>query len=391
MKGHIVKRAKNTYSLVVELGLHPETGKRQQKWITFIGKRKAAENELHRQLTLVEAGDFIDPSKVTVGEFFEQWLSVIAEHKVGRKTMERYRSIVKHHIGPALGRLPLQKLTALHIETHYARLAKEGRKDGREGGLSAQTILHHHRLISEALQKAVAWKLRTHNPADSVTPPAITPREVMPIDETQSAWLLTVAEGTRLYLPIMLALCTGLRRGEILALRWSDMDWDRAVLTVSRALEETSEGVELKQPKTRHGRRKVAVPAIAVDALRKHEAGQQHYRELLGEGYQENDLICCVEDGSIWKPSAFTSSYRALLKRRKLAGPNFHALRHSHASQLLRAGVDAKVISKRLGHSRASFTMDVYAHLMPGQDAEAANRTDAGLRKALKSAAQVAG
>jgi integrase len=112
---------------------------------------------------------------------------------------------------------------------------------------------------------------------------------------------------------------------------------------------------------------------------------------VLGAGYQDLDLICCVEDGTIWKPSAFTSAYRALLKRRKLTGPNFHALRHSHASQLLKDGVDMKVISKRLGHSRASFTMDTYAHLLPGQDEEAAKRTDAGLRKALKTTSPVLG
>jgi integrase len=230
MKGHIVKRAKGSYSLVIELGQHSETGKRQQKWLTFEGDKRAAEDELHRQINLVRTGDFIDPDKVTVAEFFERWLTVVAEQKVGHKTFERYESIVKNHIVPALGRLPLQKLTALHIETHYARLAKEGRKDGREGGLSAQTILHHHRLISEAMQKAVTWKLRTHNPADGVTPPSVRRREVTPIDEAQAAWLVTAAEGTRLYIPVLIAVCAGLRRGEILAVRWTGVDWDLEVI-----------------------------------------------------------------------------------------------------------------------------------------------------------------
>jgi integrase len=399
MKGHIVKRAKGSYSLVIELGPHPETGKRQQKWITFTpdpkhpkgkGPQTQAEDELNKQITLVNTGDFVDPSKVSVAEFFEQWLTVVAEQRVSHKTLDRYRGIVKNHIVPAFGPLPLQKLTALHIEKHYSRLAKGGRKDGRDGGLSAQTLLHHHRLISEAMEKAVTWKLRTHNPADGVEAPTVRPREVTPINQTQAAWLVTVAEGTRLYVPIMLAICTGLRRGEILALQWANVDWNCALLKVNRALEESTAGVAFKKPK--NGReRTIAAPELLLETLRTHRAKQQEYREKLGAGYQDHDLICCVEDGSIWKPSAFTSAYRDLLKRRKLTGPNFHALRHAHASQLLKDGVDVKVISKRLGHSRASFTMDVYAHLMPGQDQEAARRTDAGLRKALETTTRVVG
>jgi len=390
MKGHIVQRSKGSYSLIIELGPHPETGKRQQKWITFKGNKRDAENELTKRLNEVNTGDFVDPSKVTVAEFFEQWLTVVAEQRVSRKTFDRYRSIVKQHVVPAFGRLLLQRLTALHIETHYSRLAKEGRKDGRKGGLSGQTILHHHRLLSEAFQKAVTWKLVKNNPTDGVEAPVVRPQEIVPIDETQAAWLLTVAEGTRPYIPIMLAIGLGLRRGEVLALRWSDVNWDRAVLMVSRSLEESTVGVAFKEPKGKRSR-EVALPTVVVEALLKHQTQQDGFRQLLGEGYQENDLICCVEDGSIWKPSAFTSTYRALLKRRKLAGPNFHALRHAHASHLLKNGVDAKVISKRLGHARASFTMDVYAHLMPGQDGEAAKRTDAGLRKALEATTRVAG
>jgi integrase len=346
---------------------------------------------------LVNTGDFVEPDRVTVAEFFEQWLVVVAEQKVGHKTMDRYRSIVRNHITPAFGRVPLQKLTALHLETHYAHLAREGRKDGKAGqdgkagGLSPQTILHHHRLISEALDKAVTWKLRTHNPAKGVTPPTVPSRELTPIDEVEAAWLITVAEGTRLYIPIILAVAAGLRRGEILALRWVDIDLDHGTLRVRRALEESTAGVTVKEPKSRSGRRPVAMPALLVEALRKHKAQQEEFRNALGTDYQDLDLVCCVEDGSIWKPSAFTSAYRDLLRRRKLSGPNFHALRHAHVSHLLDHGVDIKVISQRLGHSRASFTMDVYAHLMPGQDEEAANRTDAGLGKALQTTRRVVG
>ena len=135
---------------------------------------------------------------------------------------------------------------------------------------------------------------------------------------------------------------------------------------------------------SRRGRRTVALASLTIEALREHKQEQDRRKEMLGGAYQDNDLICCTEDGSIWKPSAFTSAYRDLLKRRKLDGPNFHALRHGHVSQLLDEGADIKLISERLGHSKTSFTLDVYGHLLPGRDEEAARRIDASLRAAIE-------
>jgi integrase len=154
---------------------------------------------------------------------------------------------------------------------------------------------------------------------------------------------------------------------------------------IRRAVEETSAGICFKEPKSRSGRRQITVPQIALDALVKHQSTQSALKEAFGSDHQHEGLICSKEDGALWRPSAFTSAYRALLKRRELAGPNFHALRHSHASQLIKNGADMKVLSKRLGHSRTSFTMDVYAHLLPGQDEEAAARFDAALRRAIEA------
>ncbi|WP_321472134.1 site-specific integrase [uncultured Paludibaculum sp.] len=152
---------------------------------------------------------------------------------------------------------------------------------------------------------------------------------------------------------------------------------------MDRSLEQTKVGgLVFKEPKTRI--RTVALPPLVIEALDELRAEQIATMEMLGQdGYEQNDLICCLPDGGLWKPSAFTSCYRALLSRRKVSGPNFHALRHSHASHLLRAGVDLKEISSRLGHSRASFTLSTYMHLLPGQDHEAARRTDEILRKAI--------
>lgn len=384
MRGHVVKRSAGSYSLVLELGEHPETGKRQQKWITFRGSKKQAETELNNRLKELQDGNFVNPDKVTVTEFFDQWLALV-QPELANKTYDRYKSLIDHHVKPAFGHLRLQKLTPYHLEMNYSRLKTEGRKDGRQGGLSSQTLLHLHRLVREALQKAVSWSLLVSNPVDRVAAPRVRSQEVSPINEAQAAWLLTCAEGTRLYIPVMLAICCGLRRGELLAVRWSDLDEGRATLRIIRSLEESTKGIAFKEPKSAKGRREVALPQVAIEALQKHRSTQDGYREAIGSGYGSNDLICCVEDGSIWKPSAFTSAYRDMLRRRKLTGPNFHGLRHAHASWLIKAGVDMKTVSTRLGHSRTSFTMDRYVHAMPGQDEEAAKRTDAGLRKAMES------
>jgi len=384
MKGHLVKRAEGSYSVVLDSGKDPNTGKRQQKWVTIQGRKADAERELARLLNEVHTGGFIEPAKLTVAEYLERWLKDYAEVNVSGKTFERYQSIVGQHLNPALGHLPLPKLRPLHIQAHYSQALRDGRKDGRPGGLTPQSVLHHHRILREALQQAVRWQLLARNPADAVEPPRPRPREVRAIDEAQTAWLLEVAEGTRLHLPIMLAVSAGLRRGEILGLRWADLDSQLGVLHIRRSVEQTRKAVCFKEPKSRQGWRTVALPALALEALQSHRQQQARHKALLGDDYQDGDLICCVEDGSLWKPSAFTSAYRDLLRRHKLPGLNFHALRHSHASQLLKAGADVHLVSRRLGHAKAGFTLSTYAHMLPGQDEEAARRVDVALRAAIE-------
>ncbi|MCC7176071.1 MAG: site-specific integrase [Bryobacterales bacterium] len=382
MKGHIVKRSEGSYSVVLELGKDPQTGRRLQKWVTIRGNKRAAERELARRLAEIHSGGFVDPGKITVAEFLESWLTRYAEPNVSPATAQRYRSIVAHHLAPALGSLPLARLTPLHIQAMLGASLKDGaRKDGREGRLSPQSVLHHHRVLSEALGQAVRWQLLARNPCDAVEPPRVVPKEARALDEAETSWLLDCALGTRLYVPILLAVCGGLRRGEILALRWQDADLAAGTLRVWRSLEETRGGVRFKEPKAKRSR-SLALAPLVVEALRGLQQDQARRKEALGNDYQAGDLICCRDDGSVWVPSAFTSAYRALLRRRNLKGPNFHALRHSHASQLLKAGVDIKVVQERLGHARAGFTYSVYAHILPGQDREAAQRQEEALRKA---------
>lgn len=382
MKENIQKRG-SKYSIKVNIGRDPVTGKRRQKWYSGFRTKQAARDKLAEVQNQLATGAYIEPSKLTLGDYLNKWLEEVS---VSGKTLERYRQICQNAIIPALGSVPLPKLQPLHIQNFYRQQLESGRMKPRKGepmGLNPQTVLHYHRLLHKALAQAVRWNLLTVNPADRVDAPKVQQREVQPIDEVHSVWLIELAEGSRCYIPIILAIYTGMRRGEILALRWQDVNLEAGYLEVKQALEETKlAGVVFKPPKTRKGQRGISLSPKVVEKLRAQKAEQERRKAFLGDAYQDLDLVCCREDGSIWKPSAFTSAYRDLLKSRKLDGPNFHALRHSHASQLLRSGIDAKVISERLGHSKVGFTLDTYIHLLPGEQEEAAAATEKAMNAA---------
>jgi integrase len=381
MKGHIRKRGKDSWAIVIDLG-RDSAGKRRQKWHTVHGTRKNAETELTRLLHQLDSGTYVRPTKMTVEEYLERWLKDYAEHNVAAKTFERYAEIARKHLAPNLGHFTLAKLHPLHIQEYYSLALERGRRDG-SGGLSAQTVVHHHRLLRTALQQAVKWQLLARNPADAVEPPRPRHKEVRALDEGETAKLLNAAKGKRLYMPVLLAVTTGLRRGEILGLKWSDIDLQDGTLAVRRSLEQTSVKIAFKEPKSARSRRMVDLPQLTADALKWHRSDQARERLRAGAAYQELNLVCCMADGSLWQPTSLTHSFVALVHGIKLPRIRFHDLRHSHATHLLHQGVHPKVVSERLGHSTVGITLDVYSHVLPGLQKEAAKRVDQALRIAL--------
>jgi integrase len=204
------------------------------------------------------------------------------------------------------------------------------------------------------------------------------------LSETQIARMLALASGTDLYVPILLAVTTGMRRGEILALTWQDFDPKSGHLTVTKSLEQTKEGLTVKAPKTAKGRRTIPLPAITVQALKRHKAEQGRRRLRLGALYQELGLICAGPDGSHQEPDSFSQRFQIFLKKTDLPHIRLHDLRHTHATQLLKQGVHPKVVAERLGHSSIAITLDTYSHVVPGLQEEAARQLDRVLKKAIR-------
>jgi integrase len=381
MTGSLVERPKGSgkWSAVLYLGADPVTGKKKQKWVRLQGNKRDAQRELRKLLTDMDQGTFVEPAKTTVAEFLESWLEAYCRLNLSAGTVEVYERVVRLHLIPQLGRIPLQKLSAMDLQRYFARAAADGRKDG-PGGLAQKTLLGHYRILHKALNMAVKWQVVSRNIADSIDPPRAERKEMSAACEEESAAIIRAAEGTRMFAPVLLALCTGMRIGEILGLQWADVDLIAGSLTVRASLRPDR---TLAPPKSDKSRRTITLPSLAVEALRRHKAEQAEQRLARGPEYAFRGFVLADETGTPYHPDTMSHAFVRMLAKHRLRRIRFHDLRHSHASQLLAQGINVKVVSERLGHSSASLTLDVYAHVLPNQQEEAARRVDSALRAAM--------
>lgn len=307
----------------------------------------------------------------TLSEYLTTWLADYAKPNVTGKTYERYERIVEHNIKPHLGHIRLCDLKPTEIQRFYSLLLREGRKKG--GGLSPLTVQHVHRLLRKTLHQAVRWEILDRNPADGADSPRVPRKEMHALDREGLTRLLALLRGNKLYLPVLLAATTGMRRGEIMALRWSDIDLDGRVLRVARSLQQTKAGLEFKEPKSVRGRRNIRLAQATIDALKTH-------RKAIDTG--DSGLVVCRPDGTPWPPDQLSAEFHLFAKRNGFA-IRFHDLRHTHASNLLRDGVPVNVVSQRLGHAEPAITLNVYSHVLPGMQEEAAAKVDAMMAEVL--------
>jgi integrase len=374
MRGHIQQRSPGSYRVAVSAGFDPVTGRRRQVFRTVKGTKRDAERELTKLLREIDSGSFADPGRTTVGEYLEQWL-VHVKTRVRSRTFERYEALVRRHLVPTLGAIPLAKLQPLHIQGLYAKALSKGRLDGK-GGLSATSVLHIHRVLSEALRQAVRWQMLVGNPAAAVQPPRPERPRLEVVGPEVAEKLLAAARGTSLELPVVLALGTGMRRGELLALRWSEVDLEAGVARVTRSVQETSQGLTFEEPKTDRSRRGVSLPGFVIVALKQHRKEQAERRLLLGEAWADHNLVLDRGDGNPWRPNNLSQSFATFAEKVGYPAVRLHDLRHGHATLMLWKGVHPKVVSERLGHSSIGITLDTYSHVIPSLQAEAASVLD---------------
>jgi integrase len=377
--GHIRQRSPGSWE--VRYSIRNSRGQRQTVTTTVRGDRKAAERELRRLLRAIDTGEHVDATRMRVRDWLACWLETVRE-EVSPKTHERYAEIVRNFLTPALGDLPLQKLTPSYIQEAYNRWATGGRRDGKEGGLSPLTRRYIHVILKSALARAVEQQVLARNPADAFKRrlPKVERKEMVTLTAEESERLLEGIKDTRTYWPVMLALATGMRRGEILALRWKNVDFDRGVLRVVQSLEQTKSELRFKDTKTSRSRA-INLPTFAVDELRRLKREQAEELLALGIRQTGETLACCRADGEPLQPRSLTHQFIRLRGRVKdLPRVRFHDTRHSHATQLLAGGVHPKVAQERLGHSTITTTMDLYSHVTETMQADAAARLDAAFQ-----------
>jgi integrase len=384
MNGHLKDLGDGRWRLTFDLERGAD-GKRRQKTRTFhaSGKR-AAEKERTRILAEAQSGQFHEPSRVTVGELLDAWMETVVKPTVSPGTYQHRAQIVRDHLRPRFGGLKLSRLAAVDIQRAWADLLSSG---GARGPVSPATLKNIHSVFRQALRQAIDWDLLTKNPADRVKLPRQEQPPPKAITEEEFRRILHACEGSRVYLPVLVAVATGLRRGELAALRWQDLQFheDGGSVTVRQSFRVDKGTGELlvSQTKSRRERRHSFGPALAA-ALQEHRREQERQRREFRAVWQEHGLVFPKDDGSPWPPGAIYSMFQHRLKAAGLPLVPLHTLRHSSGTWEIEHGISLPVVSERLGHRSAAFTLGKYLHVLPGKDEEAAAVKDGIIARLLE-------
>jgi integrase len=374
MSGHVRKRGKRgQWYAVIDVF---DGGKRKRRWhkLENCNGKREAEKACERLIAQRGDGTYVERSKMAVAEFVRERITQWeAAGNITPRTAQRYRQLAENQIAPHLGAKLLQKMSRLDIEAWHTVL--------RNGGLAARTIGHAHRLLGTALGDAERDGLVIKNVCKLQKAPKVAESEMVIVQDVPNFVSRLREAAGRLYAPAIVALFTGMRLGEVLALRERSVDFDRGLIEVREALEETqAHGIRFKSAKTRAGRRNITLPDIAIEALREHRKQLLETRLLLGQGrLAPDDLLFGNLEGGPLRPSAISSDWGDVAECLGMPEITFHGLRHTHASQLIAGNVDIVTISKRLGHAKPSVTLAIYAHMFHTDDSKAAVAINAAL------------
>lgn len=375
MRGSIVQRG-NSISIVVDLGRDPQTGKRQQKWFSGYKTKKAAEKDLPKILLKAQNGELVKSNSINVTDFFTEWLDNHSKkNDLSPTTINGYENIINNHVIPYFGQRKLQDLKTYDIQKYF--------DDKFNSGLSAKTLTQHYRVIKKALTYALKMKLIEYDICRDVERPKEKKFEQQILTIEQVTQLLELIKGNWYYeVPVVLGVLVGLRRGEILGLRWTDIDFINKTITIANTQQKVKGEVIFKEPKTAKSKRTIAITDDIIDVLKRHKKAQAQLKLAYdGEWGNDIDLVCTRENGKPITPTVLSTSFKNYLIRNGLPGIRFHDLRHTNATIMLAAGIHVKAAGNRLGHSKSQTTLDIYSHVLQSVDRESAEKIRAVLSR----------
>ncbi|OPY56039.1 MAG: Transposase [Pelotomaculum sp. PtaU1.Bin035] len=378
MAGSIEERGKDCWRLVVSGG-RDANGARIKHRRVFHGGKREAEKALAAFIVEIERGEYIKPQNMYVRDYLKQWLKDYTLPNTAAQTYERYEQLLRKYAYNTVGKYPLNQVKAPHFQRLYNDL------QSNKYGLSGTTILQLHRILAKAFKTACEWQLLSKNPMEYVKAPHKSDKEINVITEEQAGIMLEKAqEEGPLWFYALVALATvgGLRRGELLSLRWQDVDFNKNTISVTQNLQRIKgKGVSFKAPKTKKSRRTIALPGDMMELLKQQKVEQNRQRLIAGTLWQDNDLVLAGTFGKPLCPDYISHLFKVFIERNNLPPVTLHGLRHSAASILIAKGVHAKGISSRLGHSGIQITMNTYGKFFESADREAANKMSGMLPK----------
>jgi integrase len=373
-KGYFRKRG-NKWSFTVDIGKDPVTGKRKQKTVSGFKTKKEAEAACNELLNQLNKGYYIENTNQTFAEYLEEWLNDYAKTKVKPSTFKNYKNAVYGRIIPALGQLKLKELKLYHGQKFINTLVEEGK--------SSSYVLFIYRILHTALEQAVKLEKIPRNPFDGVENPKLIreKKKTWSIEEIQRFLHVAKLDSPIYYICFLLAIHTGMRKGEVLGLRWQDIDFEQKRLSVNQSLVMVQNQYIISDLKTTSSNRVISLDDIVIAELKRHKVMQNQQKLLLGGGYEDNDLVCANEFGRFLSPGMVNHRMKEICEKAGVPYIRFHDLRHTHATLLLKLGENVKVVSERLGHSSVKMTLDVYSHVTPDMQEQAAQRFAQALQK----------
>lgn len=343
------------------------TEKRKQRRATFRTRREA-EAHLTKVMHQSQTGSYVEPTKTTVGEYLRHWLTII-EPTVKPSTYDRYSRVCEKVITPSIGGVMLSKLRPQHIQSLYSECL--------ESGLSVTTVALYHGILHRALKQAVKWQMIPVNPSEAVDAPRPRSPEMTTWTASEAGRFLAYVEDDPLAALWRLAVLTGMRRGELLALRWDDVDLERGAVTVRRTITRGKDGVVFVEPKTVAGKRTIDIDVQTINALKAHRRDQSERRLQLGPAWNSTDLVFDRGTGEHLHPNIVSRRFPVLCKHAGVTTIRLHDVRHTAATLMLASGEYPKLVQQRLGHADISMTLGRYGHVIPGQGRDAVDRLSA--------------